>query len=136
MTCLTACVRTTAPRNGCDGHRVETAALRSRERGGSAERQPPSRLIHSDAIDPETGERFPNAREAAGLSAMPDESWARLEDAERASRGFRVAEVTLDDPAGVRGGEMSVPEATMRAIGANGGILSNADLLRLATLSG
>ncbi len=110
--------------------------MRSQEGGGSAERRPPSRLIHSDAIDPETGERFPNAREAAGLSAMPDESWARLEDAERASRGFRVAEVTLDDPAGVRGGEMSVPEATMRAIRANGGILSNADHLRLATLSG
>src|SRR5438128_3158772 len=44
--------------------RVETAAFRSQERGESAARQPPSRLIHSDAIDPETGERFPDAREA------------------------------------------------------------------------
>jgi len=36
----------------------------------------------------------PNARERAGLSAMPDESWAAAEDRERAARSYRVAGVT------------------------------------------
>jgi hypothetical protein len=52
---------------------------------------------------------------------MPDETWADLEDAERQARGYRLAEVSLDVPAGAR---------------ARAGILSNTDLLRLATRSG
>lgn len=114
---------------------IATGAFRAERRGGSADRQPAGR-VHPDTIDPLTGKRFPNARENAGHAPMPDETWVDLEDAERQARGYRLAEVILDDPAGARLGGISVQEATMQAIRARGGILSNADLLQFATLSG
>lgn len=103
---------------------------RERARQRKAFEQTP--LVRHQALERRSASQLgPNAREQAGLSALPDEAWAAVEDRERELHSYRVAEVTLDDPADLPRQRGSDAERLMAACRARGSF-TPADLLALA----